>query len=706
MQVTGSIDLGNAQISGLVAANVGLGDTFTIITAGSVVGRFAGQLDDGATEADATSATIAYIDNVKFVVNYLPTSVILSRQLANATMSLAPTIAAPVYGQRELFVATIQPESSNIAASGTVLFTVFDPDGNNFQFPVAIDPLTNRATFDPSVATPNGFGIAAAASGPTTISASYDGVDADGTTAFNPTGAGPIQTTVTEAGTTTALNSSANPSGFGANVTFTATVSSVVSAPVAGTLAPAGTVTFRDLSTNTTLGTITLVAGAGASSTAAISISSLIVGSHSIRAIYNSDGGADDNYLASQSPLLTQVVTKSATTTVVDGAPNPSNYGQSVTFTATIDGPGTGSPTGSVTFMLGSTTLGTAALNASGIATFTTTPFQLAGGQDQIITAVYNGDGNFNGSSNTTSQDVNAAASATSITTSGSPSGFGVPVTFTATVTSTLAGDPRTPAGVVTFILDGTTVLGVGSLNSSGIATFTTTGTQVPIGSHTVTAEYGGNPTYQLSTGSLTQVVNAATTTTNVTAAPATGVALRAITFVAHVGPAGSSSSTPTGMVEFRDLTTNNLLGTAVARRQRQCVDHAAPGQSGRQPPGPGPVPGRRQQWPELRHGGRQGPRQRHPAHRRRAADVGQPVDRGDACDLHRDCPRHRPAAAGRAGRHGAVRAIRPRATSWATRSSWSWAAASPAPPSPPATCPSATTRSSPATAATRPSGS
>ena len=566
LQVPGTINLGNASLAGLVAANVGFGDAFTIINAASVVGRFAGQ-STTKTHPDAVAATIAYIDNVKFVVNYLPTSVVLTRELANAAMSLAPTIAAPVYGQRELFVATFTPESPNLAVSGTVLFTVIDPDGNNFQFPVAINPLTNTATFDPSAATPNGFG-GPLRLGTYTVSASFDGIDGNGAATFNPSAAGPVQIIVTEAGTNTALNSSLNPSGFGANVTFTAIVTSAVAAPVPGTLGPVGTVTFRDLSTNTTLGTITLVPGAGAFSTAALSISSLIVGSHSIRATYNGDGGSDDNYAGSQSPTLTQVVTRSATTTQVTGTPNPSTYGQPVTLTATVSGSGSGTPTGNVTFKLGSTVLNTTptVLNAAGVATFTTDAFQLPGGMGQVITAVYNGSGNFNTSSGTTTQDVNPAPSTTSVTTSGSPSGFGLPVTFTATVSSTLAGDPRTPGGLVTFILNGTTVLGVGTLSAAGVATFTTSGAQLPIGTHSITAEYAGDATYLTSTGSVSQIVTAAPTTTNVAAAPAQGTARRAITFTVHVGSGGASSGVPTGTVEFRDLTVNPnvVIGTAV----------------------------------------------------------------------------------------------------------------------------------------------
>jgi len=565
LQVAGNINLGGASLAGLVAANVALGDAFTIITAGSITGQFAGQ-PTTPTDSNALAATIAYIDNVKFVVNYLATSVILSRQLANATMTLAPTVAAPVYGQPDLFVATIVPESPGLAASGTVMFTVVDPDGNNFLFPVPIDPSTNRATFDPSLPTPNGFGQPLQL-GVYSVSASYDGIGSNGSPFFNPTGAGPIQTTVSKAGTSTALNTSVNPSGFGQSVTFTATVSSVVGSPVPGTLPPAGTVTFRDLSTNTDLGAnITLVAGAGASSTASITVSSLLVGSHSIRAIYNGDGGSTNFYLASQSQILTQIVTKAATTTTVSGAPNPTTYGQAVTLTANITGLGSGTPSGNVTFKLGGTNLATVPLNASGVATFVTSAFQFPGGQDQIVTAVYNGDGNFNSSSGTYLQDVNPAPSTTTVVTSGSPSGFGQPVTFTATVSSTLGGDPRKPSGAVTFILDGSTTLGVGTLNASGVASFTTSGQQLPIGNHTITAEYAGDATYLTSSGTVSQEVTASATTTTLTVAPAQGTALRAFTFTVHVAPSGSGSSTPTGTVIFTDLTANpgGTLGSAI----------------------------------------------------------------------------------------------------------------------------------------------
>jgi YVTN family beta-propeller protein len=133
------------------------------------------------------------------------------------------------------------------------------------------------------------------------------------------------------------------------------------------------------------------------------------------------------------------------TVTVIDGATisttttlasnlNPSTLNASVTVTATVaENPGTGTPTGTVAFNDGSTTLGTVTLNGSGVATFATS--SLAVGQHSI-TAVYAGDTNNTGStSSVLTQTVNAAGftltfNPTSTTVTAGQSG-----TFTLTVT-------------------------------------------------------------------------------------------------------------------------------------------------------------------------------------------------------------------------------------------------------------------------------
>jgi hypothetical protein len=202
---------------------------------------------------------------------------------------------------------------------------------------------------------------------------SYSG---DGNFVTSPSGR--LTQAVNQAGTTSKVTSSANPSVFGESVTFTATVKAV--APGSGT--PTGTVSFLDGST--TLGTGTLSGG-----TATFSISTLAVAAHSITVVY----GGDTNFLTSPSGILTQTVKQAATTSAVSSSVNPSASGQAVTFTATIApvAPGSGVPTGTVTFDDGSTVLGTVNLTG-GTATFTTSSLAVG---THSIKAVYAGDTNF-----------------------------------------------------------------------------------------------------------------------------------------------------------------------------------------------------------------------------------------------------------------------------------------------------------------------
>ena len=130
--------------------------------------------------------------------------------------------------------------------------------------------------------------------------------------------------------TTTTLTTSPNPSTFGSSVTFTATITGN---------APAGTVGFTDGGiTITGCGTAAVNAAKATCTTTA-----LTVGSHSLVATYS----GDTNNAGSVSPALTQTVNKAASGTTLTTSPNPSTFGSSVTFTATITG---NAPAGTVGF--------------------------------------------------------------------------------------------------------------------------------------------------------------------------------------------------------------------------------------------------------------------------------------------------------------------------------------------------------------------
>jgi Bacterial Ig-like domain (group 3)/FG-GAP-like repeat/FG-GAP repeat len=182
--------------------------------------------------------------------------------------------------------------------------------------------------------------------------------------------------------TTATLVSSSNPSKAGKCATFVATVSS----GAAGTLT--GKVQFR--SGTTVLGTRDLNGGR-----AVFDINDLPIGRTSVTAVY--EGSA--KFRSSTSGVVNQEVLGTTTTTLT-ASPNPSVYGQSVTFTATVSsGEGTPADGESVSFMDGKTLLGTETLSG-GSASFTTSGLKVG---TALVTAVYGGDSNFEGS---TSKDV------------------------------------------------------------------------------------------------------------------------------------------------------------------------------------------------------------------------------------------------------------------------------------------------------------
>ena len=83
---------------------------------------------------------------------------------------------------------------------------------------------------------------------------------------------------------------------------------------------------------------------------------------------------------------------KAPTSTAVSSSSNPSDLGQNVTFTATVTS-GAGTPTGTVQFKDNGNNLGApVALNASGVAQFTTSALTTG---THTITADYSGDANF-----------------------------------------------------------------------------------------------------------------------------------------------------------------------------------------------------------------------------------------------------------------------------------------------------------------------
>jgi hypothetical protein len=208
----------------------------------------------------------------------------------------------------------------------------------------------------------------------------------------------------------------------------------------------------------------------------------------------------------STSAAVTETVSPASTRVGLVSSVNPAVTGQAVTFSATVGAfaPGAGTPTGTFTFQDGNVVLGTVAIGAGGTATFTTS-FTAVGGH--VITAVYNGDSNFEASSQTLTEQVNAPtvrkATTTALLASANPARVGRAVTFTATVRD-LTGT-GTPTGTVTFFVNGTVVARV-TLDASGRASFTRIFSST--GRFTIRAVYSGDANFDASSQSLTEQVN------------------------------------------------------------------------------------------------------------------------------------------------------------------------------------------------------
>src|SRR5205823_5641278 len=184
--------------------------------------------------------------------------------------------------------------------------------------------------------------------------------------------------------------------------------------------------------------------------------------------------------------------------------------------------------TGSVTFKEGSTTLaGPIAVDAIGKASFAIATLTAG---SHTITATYTDGTSFITRKGSMNQTDKAAPTNTAATTSLTPTTFGQSVTISATVTS--SGSAVT-TGSITFKEGATTLAGPTTVDATGKASFTTA--TLGAGSHTITATYNGVTNYSASSGTVTQTVSAADTTTAVTSSVNPSTFGQAVTLTATV---------------------------------------------------------------------------------------------------------------------------------------------------------------------------
>jgi hypothetical protein len=456
------------------------------------------------------------------------------------TDSLTASPASPGFGTPVTLTYTIPPVANATATpTGTVTFT-YVSGGTTYT----LGPATISTTGGVTTATVT---TSALPGGTTTITGSYSG-DTNYAAAT-----ATLAETVTKASPTDTLTTSNASPAFGTSVTLTYT------SPAVNSTYPTGIVTFTTVSggSTITLGTGTL----NGSGVATLTTSALPGGSDTVTGSYP----GDTNFAATTATVAETVAKASPTDTLASSSSN-STLGSPLTLTYTAPAVNGVYPTGTVTFTTvsgGSTiTLGTGTLNASGVATLTTSALPV--GSD-TVTGSYPGDTNFVATTAISAVTVGKSAAADTLATSNANPTFGASVTLTYTVP---AVNGVAPTGTVTLttVANGTTVqLGSGTPNASGVVTVTTTA--LPAGSDTVTGTYPGDANYSAGTATVGETVGPAPSSGDTFTTTPTNSTPGAVVTLSFTVPLENGVA-PTGVVSFYNgsilLGTANILASGV----------------------------------------------------------------------------------------------------------------------------------------------
>jgi hypothetical protein len=398
---------------------------------------------------------------------------------------------------------------------------------------------------------------------------------------------------------TTTLTMTPNPAVVGQAYSFTATVHGAGSTPT-------GTVNFCFLYQGHSYCTPEPLNGNGIATEAftALQNSEAAPGSYTETAVFQGDA----THAVSTSAPISEVINKAQTSVTLVSSANPAAIGQTVTFTAAVQvlAPGSGFPTGTVTFKDGSTVLGTAAI---GLPLRVSTSSLAVG--SHTITAVYSGDTQFIGSTSSALPQVVTAA--TSLFTTQTPTAtyggaFELGVRFKSSVAGTLiglryyrvAGETGTHSGhlwSVTGTMLGTVnfasetasgwqyalfaspvaisanTIYVASVNSHTFFGYTPAGLSNTIANGPLSTQGG---VYSGTVGAFPSTSNtnnyfsdvlfqSSATTTSLSSAVNPSIVGQTATFTASVQTAIPGSGVPTGTVTFKDGATTLGTGTLTA---------------------------------------------------------------------------------------------------------------------------------------------
>lgn len=239
-----------------------------------------------------------------------------------------------------------------------------------------------------------------------------------------------------------------------------------------------------------------------------------------------------------------------STTETLTASPNPSFFGQTVTFTAQLSSP-SGTPTGDVQFSDGATVLATQPISSTGVSTFSTSALSVG---THPITATFQPTGSFPAATATVSQVVNGYPTLTALSCSATP----LSVFQTAQLDAVVTSANGVPTGSLTFTDNGATLSTLPL--AAGAATLAYT--PLTAGTHTLTATFTPTGGFGVSTGSCSQTVNKLPSTSVLSVSPTSSTFGAPVTLTATVSSASPlGTSTPTGTVTF--LNAGSPLGTS-----------------------------------------------------------------------------------------------------------------------------------------------
>jgi hypothetical protein len=287
------------------------------------------QFTTSALAVGTHAITATYVgDNFNTAAASAPISQVVTQTVTATTVTALPNPG--IAGMAETITATVKVTQGAGTPTGLVTFT----SGPTVLGTANLN-TSGTATISPLLA-PGNYSIVAIYAGDTNDGGSQSA---------------PLALTVAQAQTVTVVTAVPNPSSWLESITFTATVAG------SGAM-PTGTVEFF------AGGAVIGAAPLNTSGVATLTFSNLAIGTYAITATYMGDA----NDAGSTSLPVSLTVGKIPTTTDL-GSSMTSGSNPQVDLVATVVANVGPTPTGTITFSNASSTLGTATLDASGVAT-------------------------------------------------------------------------------------------------------------------------------------------------------------------------------------------------------------------------------------------------------------------------------------------------------------------------------------------------